>query len=480
MTEIPDAARARIGGDPLTDAFPERRGSHWFARRPLPVDDPVATWEAVSRIPRSGKTVAYLHVPFCDNHCLFCGFYRHSARDGFSASYAASLVRDLQSEADRPAQATGPIHAVYLGGGTPTALDAADLHAVITAARASLPLAPDCEITVEGRVHGFDDEKVLACLDAGANRFSIGIQTFDTALRHRLGRKADRATAERFLATLRAHDRAAVICDLIYGLPGQTLESWRADVRTAIDLELDGVDLYALTLVPQSPLALSIDKGALPAAPPLPEQARFYGAGLDLLDAAGWRHLSQAHWARTSRERNLYNQFVKEQAACLAFGAGAGGLLAGHRYRLEPDEAAYRRRIAADEKPLAALFAPAPEPPARAAIAASLESGRIAPERLASLAGAGFAARLAPLLDHWTEVGLVTPAPGGVALTRAGWFWQPNLIGALMALTRDETTESKTPPDPTPATRKDLTPHDHRNRDPHATADRHRRSPVAG
>nr|WP_281396749.1 heme anaerobic degradation radical SAM methyltransferase ChuW/HutW [Roseospira visakhapatnamensis] len=429
----------------MTEAFTARRGSHWFARRPLPVDDPAATWEALLHTPRSGKTVAYLHVPFCESHCLFCGFYRHGARDGFSAPYAAMLVRDLEREAGSTAQTSGPIHAVYLGGGTPTALDAPDLHAVITAARTHLPLTPDCEITVEGRVHGFDDEMITACLEAGANRFSIGIQTFNTAVRHRLGRKADRDAAERLLAGLVARDRAAVICDLIYGLPGQTLETWRDDVRTAIELGLDGVDLYALTLVPHSPLAQSIDKGAQPSAPPLADHARFYGAGLDLLDTAGWRHLSQAHWARTTRERNLYNQSVKEQAHCLAFGAGAGGLLAGHRYRLEPDEALYRHRIAADEKPLAALFAPASDPPARAAVAASLESGRMAPDHLETLAGAGFAARLAPLLDHWTEAGLVAPAPGGVALTRAGWFWQPNLIGALMALIPDDARPPNNP-----------------------------------
>jgi len=464
---IPEAARARLGGDPLTEAFARRQGSHWFARRPQPVEDPAATWRTLMRTTRTGKTVAYLHVPFCDTHCLFCGFYHHGAGEGFSAPYAAALVADLERDASLPAVASGPVHAVYLGGGTPTALSAADLHAVITAARQHLPLAPDCEITVEGRVHGFDDQKIAACLEAGANRFSIGIQTFDTAMRHRLGRKADRDGAVRVLADLVARDRAAVICDLIYGLPDQTLESWREDVRTVIALGLDGVDLYALTLVPHSPLGQAVEKGTLPPVPGLTDQARLYGAGLDLLDAAGWRHVSQAHWARTPRERNLYNQAVKERASCLAFGAGAGGLLAGHRYRLEGDEADYRRRIAAAEKPLAALFAAVPEPPGRAAVAASLESGHITPERLETQAGHGFAARLAPLLDHWTEAGLVAPAPGGVALTPAGWFWQPNLIAALMALVPDDASAPDTNEGASSR------PSCHEGRFPHGSRDRH-------
>lgn len=431
---VPEGLRARLGGDPLTQAFAARRSSHWFARRPLPVDDPAAAWEALLRVPRAGKTVAYIHVPFCDSRCLFCGFYRNPAKDCFSEPYVSALIREMEREADRPAVRSAPVAAVYVGGGTPTALEAADLHRLIAAARTLLPLAPDGEITIEGRVHGFDAERVSACLEAGANRFSIGIQTFDTALRQRLGRKADRAAAERTLADLRDRDRAAVICDLIYGLPGQTPEIWRADLRTVVDLGLDGVDLYALTLIPDSPLALSIDKGTLPPTLPLADQARLYAAGLETLEAAGWRHLSQAHWARTPRERNLYNQSVKERAPCLAYGSGAGGLLAGHRYVLDGDEASYRRRVAGGEKPLAMMFAPAADLPGQAALSASLETGRILPGRLEALVGAGFAAMLAPVLDHWAEAGLITPRPGGFVLTTAGWFWQANLIVGLQEM----------------------------------------------
>lgn len=437
---VPETVRARIGGDPLTEAFTQRRPSHWFARRLRPVDDPAAVWESLLDRPRSGPTVAYLHVPFCDTHCLFCGFYRHRARDGVSAPYAAALADDLARDADRHALASGPVHAVYFGGGTPTELDAADLYHAITAVRRFLPLAADCEITIEGRVHGFDAEKVAACLEAGANRFSIGIQTFDTALRRRFGRRADRAGAERFLGDLAAGGRAAVICDLIYGLPGQTLDGWCADVCTAIGLELDGVDLYALTLVPNSPMVQAIDQGVLVPAAGLRDQARCYGAGLALLDDAGWRHISQAHWARTDRERNLYNRLTKERASCLAFGAGAGGLLAGHRYWLDGDEAVFRRRVAAHEKPLAGMLEASPEPPAVASAVASLETGRVVPARLAAALDAGGCAWVDRLLTHWQVAGLLTPVPDGFALTAAGWFWQANLIAGLLEVVRDPPT----------------------------------------
>jgi len=430
---VPEVARARLSDTPLTDAFPSRRPTHWSGRAE-PVADPHAAWQALLDRPRRGKTVAYIHVPYCANHCLFCGFYRNSARPGFSAPYAVALAAELALDAARLAVRSGPVHAVYLGGGTPTALATADLRDALRAVRDHLPLASDCEITVEGRVFDFDLDKAEACCAAGANRFSIGIQTFDTALRRRLGRRADRAGAVALLAQLRGLDQAAVVCDLIYGLPGQSQEMWEADVRTVMELELDGVDLYALSLFPGGPLAASIAKGALPQPAGLAGQARMYGAGLEMLDAAGWRHLTQAHWARTTRERNLYNQFAKEQATCLAYGAGAGGLLAGHRYILDGDESSWRRRIAAAEKPLAMLLTPALGAELRAAIQATLETGRIIPERLDAAAGPGFVARLAPVLAHWTLAGLLQRAPGSHLLTPAGWFWQTNLIAALFDL----------------------------------------------
>ncbi|MCV5283422.1 heme anaerobic degradation radical SAM methyltransferase ChuW/HutW, partial [Escherichia coli] len=83
------------------------------------------------------------------------------------------------------------IHAVYFGGGTPSALSAHDLARIITTLREKLPLAPDCEITIEGRVLNFDAERIDACLDAGANRFSIGIQSFNSKIRKKMARTSD-------------------------------------------------------------------------------------------------------------------------------------------------------------------------------------------------------------------------------------------------------------------------------------------------
>ncbi|HEY0283054.1 MAG TPA: heme anaerobic degradation radical SAM methyltransferase ChuW/HutW [Rhizomicrobium sp.] len=420
-------------GDPLAGAFVERSAGHWVRGRPVPVPDAGAAFASLVAAKRPGRRAAYLHVPFCSNHCLYCGFYRNRADEDALAVYTAYVERQIARDAEA-AKGFGPVHAVYFGGGTPNALAAEDLHRLIRAVRSRLALAPDCEITVEGRVFGFTPEKIDACLAAGANRFSIGVQTFDTDLRRRFGRKAEREEAVEFLRALRERDAAAVVCDLIYGLPGQDIESWRRDLRTCIELDLDGVDLYALTLFDKGPLALSIAKGALPAAASQRELAEFYAVGLEMLEDAGWRHLTQAHWGSGTRERNLYNQFVKSGADCLAFGSGAGGMLGGHRYMLDGDCEAYQRRVMAGDRPIAMMLAPQPHQRVRDLVTAGLEAGRLDLARLEAAAAPGLSKALAPLVDQWAGAGLVRRRADSIVLTTAGWFWHGNLGASLNQL----------------------------------------------
>ena len=219
-----------------------------------------------------------------------------------------------------------------MGGGTPTALQADDLRRILKEVRAVLPLANDCEITVEGRLSNFGPDKMEACFEGGANRFSLGVQSFDTEIRQAMGRVSDRDTLIRQLQLLQSYDQAAVIVDLIYGFPMQTMERWLADIATAQSLKLDGADCYQLNVYRNTPLAKAIESGRLPAGADVPMQSAMFAAGVKAMQKGFYRRLSISHWARTSRERNLYNLYVKGRAHCLAFGPGAGGNLDGFFY----------------------------------------------------------------------------------------------------------------------------------------------------
>src|SRR5690606_13359480 len=101
-----------------------------------------------------------------------------------------------------------------------------------------------------------------------------------------------------FLQGICALDQATVVCDLMFGLPNQTKESWLRDIEICTDIGLDGVDLYCLTLLPASPLALAVRNGSIPHGADIREQAVFYASGVEMLDQAGWRHLTSAHFSR--------------------------------------------------------------------------------------------------------------------------------------------------------------------------------------
>jgi len=428
---------ATLSDDPLRGAFTARRAVMPFrGRKRIDPEQVPARWAEAMGRPAEGaaERLAYVHVPFCANHCLFCGFYRNAYTPAAAGDYVDLVIRDLEREAQSPAVRTGAVTAVYLGGGTPSALTADELSRLLLALRRHLPLAADCEITVEGRIIHFDAEKVDACLEAGANRFSIGVQSFDTEVRRRQGRRASREDAVRFLEGLKARAGAALVIDLMYGLPGQTAAVWQRDLETAAALAPDGIDLYGLNLIPGTPLHTAMEAGKFATAPTLADLGGYYRTGSAFLDALSWRQVSNNHWARTPLERNRYNRLIKEGADCLAYGSGAGGSIGDLSYGLSGDLAAFGAAIEAGRKPVGMLMASDSLRTLRNRITGSLEQGRFDP----AIFGPDIAAKLRPLLAQWQAAGLLELGDAGAALTTAGRFWYANLVTALYDIAETE------------------------------------------
>ena len=369
---------ATLSEDPLAHAFEKKTVIHaGLGGTPVPRQEIASVWEKLAATPRSGKTAAYIHIPFCKTHCLYCGFYSNPATGDFSRPYSDALIRELQQDSNLAVCQEQPVHAVYLGGGTPTDLEAQDLERLLGAIKECLPLANDCEITVEGRILEFDQEKIDACIRGGANRFSLGVQTFNTEMRQTLGRVSSRETIVSTLKYLKKIGHAAVIIDLIFGLPGQDADLWQRDIETFLELELDGVDLYQLILYKGGALEKHIQKGTLPPAADTPEKSRLFALGVQLMENARYRRLSISHWGRTTRERNQYNLFMKQKAHCLAYGSGAGGNLHGYAFFLDNKLESYMNRNLSGEKSLAMMLFPSPNEALIKIISGELELGRM-------------------------------------------------------------------------------------------------------
>ena len=423
---------ANTDGEVISNAFASRRAVvPWRDRRPLGEDDIADIWPGLlSECGTPRRRLVYIHVPFCANHCLFCGFYRNAYTAAQTASYTDLLVAEIAREAGAAGIRHHPIDAVYLGGGTPSALSASDLARIVETVRTNLPLSPDCEITLEGRIIHFDDDKIDASLAAGVNRISIGVQCFDTAVRRRQGRRASKEEAIRFIEGIRDRNRAAVVIDLLYGLPGQTLEVWREDLRIAADLAPDGVDLYGLNLIPGSPLQRAVAAGKQQPTT-LQHLGAMYEAGASFLGANGWRQISNSHWARTPRERNRYNLRIKQGSECLAYGSGAGGIIGRYSYSVSGDLQTYSDGISTGRKPIGGMSLSDDLAIARHYVTAGFEVGHLDLGGLDVPHIADTRAQFLPLLEQWQRAGLVVMESDVANLTLAGRFWYSNLIAAF-------------------------------------------------
>ncbi len=442
----------REGADALTAAFevPESAPPHGRGMggpAPVLITEPFQQWAGERFSARTSRPLnLYLHVPFCRHRCLFCPFYQNRVHEDFSAGYRDLLLREihLMVEALGAQAKSRPVQSVFFGGGTPSDMEAEDLAEVLTALREGFLINDETEITVEGRVRGFSSEKAEAWVAAGANRFSLGLQSTEVLLRRRLGRLADRDEIKRTLTGLKATG-ALVIVDLMFGLPGQTEVSLREDVRfLAEETPIDGLDLYELIQFPGSPLAKAMANGTarLGEAADRKGRARMFGGAAHVLGEYGYEHFTPQHWRRTERERSVYNRLAKADADILPFGVSAGGSLDGISLQHERELTRFEERLNSGEFPFRAASPPySPVNRFRLKLAEAIEGRTLPP--LAEWPKS--AATWAPgLLRNWEQAGLLekrrnrTTAP---VLTLAGSFWAKHLqrliLGCLTAPSAD-------------------------------------------
>ncbi|MGF6148473.1 Oxygen-independent coproporphyrinogen-III oxidase [Kingella potus] len=421
----------------LPDAFPERQAlMPIWGGIPVPNSQWQRLWRQQAETVLQEDALAYLHIPFCANHCVFCGFYRNAWKDSHSKQYTDKVIEELAREAEIR-KGSGKIRAVYFGGGTPTALLTDDLVRLIRACYQYLPLADGCEFTLEGRMSHFPADKARAAVDAGVNRISIGIQTFDTAIRRRLGRRHSGAEAAAYLEQL-GRLNAVLVADLIFGLPGQSDEIWHNDLRTAAALPLAGLDTYAFNCYPFLPINRMIEKGAFPPPPGFDTQSLQYAYAADYLARQSWEQISNNHFAYPGRgERNLYNRLVKSNIPCLAFGSGAGGNGGGYSYQVQSDLDNYLA-TPEGEKNIAYMSRHSENKYLLGRLQHDIELGFIDSRLFAPHP------RAAALLTQWAELGLTAPpdSDGLIRLHTSGRYWSPTLIRKLMlALPANEDKE---------------------------------------
>jgi oxygen-independent coproporphyrinogen-3 oxidase len=264
----------------------------------------------------------YIHLPWCVKKCPYCDFNSHAAQVIPEAAYIDALLLDLEQAL--PDIWGRTVHSVFFGGGTPSLFSAVGIDRILTGVRTLTPLAPNAEITLEANPGTVEAAKFAGFREAGVTRVSLGIQSFNPRHLKALGRIHDDAEA-RLAAELAARHFDTFNLDLMYALPGQTLDEALADIETALTFRPPHLSAYHLTLEPNTPFGHT-------APPNLPDDdlaADMQLAIGERLATAGMQHYETSAYARPQHacRHNLnYWQF----GDYLGIGAGAHGKLSFH------------------------------------------------------------------------------------------------------------------------------------------------------
>jgi oxygen-independent coproporphyrinogen-3 oxidase len=299
---------------------------------------PWSAVEAKLRESPSGKPRGiYIHVPHCDKICSFCNLNRKERKGADLDAYAAYIAGEIKSYGAYPYIREQPFDAVYFGGGTPTVLTLEQFALILDALHQHIPLAADCEITVESTQHNLGAKKAAALADMGVNRFSIGIQTFSDRGRKLLGRTYSGEKALEEIRALRSAFKGVLGIDIIYSYPDQTIEEINRDAEICVSSNVDSVSFYSLMIYHGSALAKSIDKGEIRFDRDIESDRERHNLFYKRLTESGFALLELSKLVRPGRDAYKYIHIQYENGDLVPIGSGAGGRLAGFQiYSMSP------------------------------------------------------------------------------------------------------------------------------------------------
>lgn len=267
----------------------------------------------------------YVHVPFCETKCAYCSFNSIPSEGGLHEAFVEAVCREIREAPGRrlPGGARGasPADTVFFGGGTPSLLTPAQLARVLAACRETFAVAPDAEVSIECNPGTVDRAALEGMRERGFNRVSFGAQSFDDAELRAIGRIHAARDIGAGVDAARAAGFGNVSLDLIFALPGQTMERWRANLRAAIDLGVDHLSCYMLQFDPGTPMTAAMLRGEVR---PLDDelQKEMLLAAIDALAGAGYEPYEISNYAKPGFACR-HNVKYWSGAPYLGFGPGA-------------------------------------------------------------------------------------------------------------------------------------------------------------
>ncbi len=270
-------------------------------------------------------TSAYVHIPFCTQICYYCDFSKVFIKNQPVDSYLEHLLEEFQSYDIQK------LRTLYIGGGTPTALSASQLEMLLKGLTKNLDLSVLEELTIEANPGDLDADKIAVLKNSAVNRVSLGVQTFDDKMLKKIGRSHLEKDIYENIDRLKLAGFDNISIDLIYALPGQTMEQIKDNVAKAIGLDIPHMSLYSLILENHTVFMNRMRRGKLPL-PKEELEAEMFEYIIAELERAGFEHYEISNFSKPDFE-SRHNLMYWDNAEYYGIGAGASGYVNGVRYK---------------------------------------------------------------------------------------------------------------------------------------------------
>ncbi len=357
---------------------------------------------------------AYVHIPFCTQICYYCDFSKVFIKNQPVYAYLEHLIQETRS------YEIGKLRTLYIGGGTPTALSAQQLAYLLTELPKVMDLSEVEEFTIEANPGDLDPDKIAVLKDSQVNRVSLGVQTFDNKMLKKIGRSHQEQDIYDNIRHLKQAGFDNISIDLIYALPGQTMDQVKENVAKAIDLDIPHMSLYSLILENHTVFMNRMRRGKLPL-PKEELEAEMFEYIIEELEKAGFEHYEISNFSKPGFE-SRHNLVYWDNAEYYGLGAGASGYVDGIRYKnhgpirhyLEAVESGKARiteeHLTLEEKMEEELF-----------LGLRKKTG-VSKARFEEKFGVTFDQRYGQVVANLTEQGLLVPDDKQVRMTKRGLF----------------------------------------------------------
>ena len=270
-------------------------------------------------------TSAYVHIPFCTQICYYCDFSKVFIKNQPVDEYLQALIREFESYDIKK------LRTLYIGGGTPTSITAEQLEYLLTNLTKHLDLSVLEEFTIEANPGDLTEGKIEVLKHSAVNRVSLGVQTFNDKHLKQIGRSHNEAQIYSTISNLKEAAFHNISIDLIYALPGQTMEDVKENLAKAIALDIPHLSLYSLILEHHTVFMNKMRRGKL-QLPKEDLEAEMFEYIISELEANGFEHYEISNFTKPGFE-SRHNLMYWDNAEYFGVGAGASGYLNGVRYR---------------------------------------------------------------------------------------------------------------------------------------------------